>query len=119
MVVKLDKEGRELEEVSKDMWEGVLWKPELGNSVLKDQFPKWCGDECSYWHTSYLSRKPREFSCKFFLAGVNFYRFNAKKLAIYCVFCRNNAKNWQFSVFFVVIYAFFRCKFYSPKMLFV
>ena len=29
-------------------------------------------------HTSYLSRKPREFSCKFFLAGVNVYRFNAK-----------------------------------------
>ena len=53
-------------------------------------------------HTSYLSPEPREFSCKFFLAGVNFYRFNAKnwqftvyfavitqKLAIFCVFCRN------------------------------
>ena len=62
VVVKLDKERGELEEVSKDMWEEVLWKPELGNSVLnhqrekwgkglalKDQFPKWCGDECSYW----------------------------------------------------------------------
>ena len=24
-------------------------------------------------HTLYLSRKPREFSCKFFLAGVNFF----------------------------------------------
>ena len=58
----------------------------------------------AWWrdHTSYLSRKPREFSCNFFLAGVNFYRFNAKhwqftvyfavitqKRAIYCVFCRN------------------------------
>ena len=41
--------------------------------------------------------------CKFFLAGVNFYRFNAKI--------------WQFSVYFVVIYAFFRCKYYSPKIL--
>ena len=40
-------------------------------------------------HTSYLSRKPREFSCKFFLACVNFYRFNAK--------------NWQFTVYFAVI----------------
>ena len=37
-------------------------------------------------------------------------------MAIYCVFCRKNAKNWQFSVYFVVIYAFFRCKFYSPKI---
>ena len=35
------------------------------------------------------------------LPGVNFYRFNSK--------------NWQFSVYFVVIYAFFWCKFYSPK----
>ena len=41
------------------------------------------------YHTSYLSRKPREFSSKFFLAGVNFYRFNAK--------------NWQFTVHFAVI----------------
>ena len=29
-------------------------------------------------HTWYLSRTPRICSCKFFLAGVNFYRFNAK-----------------------------------------
>ena len=29
-------------------------------------------------HTSYLSRTPRIYSCKFFLAGVNFLRFNAK-----------------------------------------
>ena len=56
-------------------------------------------------HTSYLSREPRVYPCKFFLAGVNFYRFNAK--------------NWQFTVYFVVIYAFFRCKFYSPKILLV
>merc|ERR1711952_179373 len=45
------------------------------------------------FHTSYLSRTPRICSCKFFLAGVNFYRFNAK--------------NWQFTVYFVVIYTFF------------
>ena len=31
----------------------------------------------------------RLYSCKFFLAGVNFYRFNAK--------------NWQFTVYFAVI----------------
>ena len=50
-------------------------------------------------HTSYLSRAPRVWD---FLAGVNFYRFNAKKwqftvyfaiikqkMAIFCVFCRN------------------------------
>ena len=35
VVVKLDKEGGELEEVSKDMWEEVLWKPERGNSMLR------------------------------------------------------------------------------------
>ena len=29
-------------------------------------------------HTWYLSRIPRIYPCKFFLAGVNFYRFNAK-----------------------------------------
>ena len=42
-----------------------------------------------FYHTWYLSRTPRIYSCKFFLAGVNFYRFNAK--------------NWQFSVYFAVI----------------
>ena len=40
-------------------------------------------------HTSYLSRIPRIYPCKFFLAGVNFYKFNAK--------------NWQFTVYFAVI----------------
>ena len=40
-------------------------------------------------HTSYLSRTPRIYSCKFFLAGVNFFRFNAKF--------------WQFTVGFAVI----------------
>ena len=49
-------------------------------------------DDCGQEHTSYLSRTPRTCPCKFFLAGVHFYRFNAK--------------NWHF-----------RCKFYSPKIL--
>ena len=33
-----------------------------------------------YSHTSYLSRAHERGSCEFFLAGVNFYRFNAKNL---------------------------------------
>ena len=40
-------------------------------------------------HTWYLSRAHERGSCKIFLAGVNFYRFNAK--------------NWQFTVYFAVI----------------
>ena len=73
----------------------------------------------SYSHTWYLSREPREFSCKFFLAGVNFYRFNAKNWQFTVYFAVITQKNWQFTVYFVVIYAFFRCKFYSPKILLV
>ena len=66
-------------------------------------------------HTSYLSRTPRTYLCKFFLAGVNFYRFNAK--------------NWHFRQILREQVAFFtdltrkigvfRCKFYSPKILLV
>ena len=66
-----------------------------------------------WWHISYLSRAPRVYSCKFFLAGVNFYRFNAK--------------NWNFRQILREEVAFFtdltrkigvfRCKFYSPKIL--
>ena len=70
-------------------------------------------------HTSYLSRTPRIYSCKFFLAGVNFYRFNAKNWQFTVYFAVITQKNWQFSVYFVVIYALFRCKFYSPKILIV
>ena len=40
---------------------------------LETPWPRW-----PPWHTSYLSRIPRIYPCKFFLAGVNFYRFNAK-----------------------------------------
>ena len=67
----------------------------------------------SLFHTSYLSRTPRTCPCKFFLAGVNFYRFNAKK--------------WHFRQILREKVAFFtdltrkigvfRCKFYSPKIL--
>ena len=32
------------------------------------------------------------------------------------IFYRYIAKNWQFTVYFVVIYGFFGCKFYSPKI---
>ena len=41
--------------------------------------------------------------CKFILAGVNIYRFNAK--------------NWQFTVLFVIIYAFFGVNFILQKLL--
>ena len=30
VVVKLDEEGEELEEVTMDMWEEILWQMELG-----------------------------------------------------------------------------------------
>ena len=47
------------------------------------------GSEVGGDHTSYLSRTPRIYSCKYFLAGVIFFRFNAKI--------------WQFTVYFAVI----------------
>ena len=56
-------------------------------------------------HTWYLSRIPRIYPCKFFLAGVNFYRFNAKNLHFRQILrekvaflYRFNAENWHFSV---------------------
>ena len=57
--------------------------PEVSRWVFLG-FSIWLGQ-----HTSYLSRTPRIYLCKFFLASVNFYRFNAK--------------NWQFTVYFAVI----------------
>ena len=58
-----------------------------------------------------MSRIPRIYPCKIFLAGVNFYRFNAK--------------NWHFRQILREKVAFFTdltrkigvfwCKFYSPK----
>ena len=63
------------------------------------------GIDNGVYHTWYLSRIPRIYPCKFFLAHVNFYRFNAKnwhfrqilreKVAF---FYRFNAKDWRFSV---------------------
>ena len=41
------------------------------------------------WDAYLIFVTPRVFSCKFFLAGVNVYRFNAT--------------NWQFTVYFAVI----------------
>ena len=55
--------------------------------------PVWYCRDWTPLHTSYLSRTPRIYSCKFFLAGVNFYRFNAKNL--------------QFTVYFVTMLNFF------------
>ena len=62
-------------------------------------------------HTSYLSQEPRVYPCKFFLAGVNFYRFNAK--------------NWHFRQILREKVAFltdltqkigiFRCNFFLQK----
>ena len=39
-----------------------------------------CTKTTQTFHTWYLSRSPRTCPCKFFLAGVHFYRFNAKKI---------------------------------------
>ena len=52
-------------------------------------------------HTWYLSRTPRTYSCKFFLAGVNFYRFNAK--------------NWHFRQILREKVAFFGVNFILQK----
>ena len=56
-------------------------------------------------HTFNLSRMPWVYSCKIFLASVNFNRFDAKKLALSTDFTRKsgvsyrfNAKIWRFSV---------------------
>ena len=65
-------------------------------------------------HTSYLSRTPRIYLCKFFLASVNFYRLR-EKLAFSTDFTRKSG------VFFFTDLTrkigVFRCKFYSPKIL--
>ena len=97
------------------------WYPQ----VLKHHFRSGSG-VCIQWqrkgcwhillycgHTSYLPRTHGRCPCKFFLDGVNFYRFNAK--------------NWHFRQILREKVAFFtdltrkigvfRCKFYSPKIL--
>ena len=55
----------------------------LDTCFLSNNWSKGWGDKDNdkdreYVHTSYLSREPRVYPCRFFLAGVNFYRFNAK-----------------------------------------
>ena len=70
--------------------------------------------KCINYHTSYLSRIPRIYSCKFFLAGVNFYRFNAKNLHF------RQILREKVAFFFTDLtrkIGVFRCKFYSPKIL--
>ena len=64
-------------------------------------------------HTSYLSRTCGRRPCKFFLASVNFYRFNAK----IGIFDRFHAKKWRFFTDLTQKIGVFRCKFYSPKIL--
>ena len=79
------------------IWQQRTW--ELGievraydSALYNCKYINWNTQCARVWHcrhTSYLSQTPRIYSCKFFLAGVNFYRFNAK--------------NWQFTVYFAVI----------------
>ena len=67
----------------------------------------------SHQHTSYFSRTRGRCPCKFFLAGVNFYRFNAKNWHFRQILCKKVA-------FFTDLtrkIGVFRCKFYSPKIL--
>ena len=88
----------------------------------------------TFKHTSYLSRASRVCPCKFFLAGVNFYIFNAKnwhfrqilreKVAIFTdltrkigIFDRFYAKKWRFFTDLARKIGVFWCKFYSPKIL--
>ena len=107
--------------ISNSLGEVWGWVEKLGFNY--DQVPglTFPSDDTEYSgnHTWYLSRTPRTCLCKFFLAGVNFYRFNAKNWQFTVYFAVITQKNWQFSVYFVVIYAFFWCKFYSPKILLV
>ena len=68
-------------------------------------------------HTWYWSRAPRACSCKFFLAGVNFYRFNAKNWRKLAFFSANFGVNWQKLAKNWPQIGFFRCQFYSTKIL--
>ena len=55
---------------------GLLWQ--LNTSKAITDFQNYIHRTWGFIHTSYLSRTPQIYSCKFFLAGVNFYRFSAK-----------------------------------------
>ena len=64
-------------------------------------------------HTWYLLREPRVYPCKLFLAGVNFYRFNAKNWH----FRQILREKWRFFTDLTRKIGVFRFKFYSPKIL--
>ena len=64
-------------------------------------------------HTSYLSRATRVYLCKFFLAGENFYRFNAKNWHFRQILCKKVA----FFTDLTQKNGVFQCKFYSSKNL--
>ena len=61
------------------VWLSIPW-----NGILIEKKSFYISIMLGWEHTSYLSRTRGRCPCKFFLAGVNFYRFNAK--------------NWRFSV---------------------
>ena len=92
-----------------DTW---LYSKLVSNTVAQPTGSWITGEYQLSLHTSYLSRTRGRRPCKFFLAGVNFYRFNAK--------------NWHFrQILREKVASFtdltrkigvFRCKFYSPKM---
>ena len=65
------------------VWLSIPW-----NGILIEKKSFYISIMLGWEHTSYLSRTRGRCPCKFFLAGVNFYRFNTK--------------NWQFSVYFAV-----------------
>ena len=73
--------------------------PWSGWPLDKLQTPvRWIAGIISSSHTWYLSRAPRACSCNLFLAGVNFYRFNAKNCQFTVYFAVITQKKWQFSV---------------------
>ena len=51
-----------------------------------------------------------------FSGRCKFFSDLTRKIGNLLCIWRNNAKNCQFTVYFVVIYAFFGCKFYFPKI---
>ena len=78
---------RQLRGVTLSVFGIASW--ELGEQLKISEEVHWREEgEKESDHTSYLSRTPRIYSCKFFWADVNFYRFNAN--------------NWQFTVYFAL-----------------
>ena len=97
-------------------WRGHQWrKSTVGDSRSKDLFT--CKENIKRWrdeHTSYLSREPWVYPCKFFLAGVNSYRFNAKNWHFWKIL---REKKGAFFTDLMRKIGVLRCKFYSPKIL--